>query len=159
MASLTMWGKGTRLSLVWAFTYQKINRSRDKWSRSNATTVAGAITATAFILYPVTSTTFVGWSVRGFLASPYAQAFYIPYVTGIAISQLVDPDEGVSNYLGFTTGGFVGEISPNYWNTDANNSGYFNVPQNAKVVGEATYEWVKNLGPKDFRDALDFDTI
>jgi len=159
MASLTMWGRGTRLSLIWAFTYQKLNRSKDKYSRSNALTVAGAITASGFVLFPVTSTQLVGWTARGFFASPYAQAFYVPYVAGIGISAAIDPKEGISNYLGFTTGGFIGEESPNYWNTDENNSGYFNVPRNLKVVGQASWEWVTDLGPKDFRDALDFDNI
>jgi hypothetical protein len=157
--SLTMWGRGTRVSLIWAFTYRKLSRSKDITSVSNAYTLAGAITATYFVLAPITSTKIVGWGARGFIMSPYAQAFYIPYLAGIGISALVDPKKGIDNYLGFTTGGFLGEQDINYWNTDPNDSGYFNVPKNLKVVGKATWEWVTDLGPKDFRDALDFDNV
>lgn len=35
--------------------------------------------------------------------------------------------------LGFYTGGIRGD-QPNYWNTDANDSGYFNVPKNISTI-------------------------
>lgn len=35
--------------------------------------------------------------------------------------------------LGFYTGGIRGD-KPNYWNTDANDSGYFNVPKNISTI-------------------------
>lgn len=35
--------------------------------------------------------------------------------------------------LGFYTGGIRGE-NPNYWNTDAHDSGYFNIPKNISTI-------------------------
>ena len=38
------------------------------------------------------------------------------------------------NFQGFITGGMIGEEDLNLWNTDANDSGYFNIPKNASVI-------------------------
>ena len=101
--SALLWGKGTRLSLIWAFTYRKLSRSKDKYSRSNALTLAGAITASSFVLFPVTSTKAIGWTARAVVTNPYAQAAYVPYIAGAVVSAAIDPEDGVSNYVGFTT--------------------------------------------------------
>tara|TARA_R110002096_G_scaffold382249_1_gene576102 strand:- start:681 stop:1154 length:474 start_codon:yes stop_codon:yes gene_type:complete len=143
--SALLWGKGTRLSLIWAFTYRKLSRSKDKYSRSNAVVLGSAIGYTSFVIFPVTSTKALGWTVRALVANPYAQAAYVPYVAGGVISAVIDPEDGVSNYVGFTTGGMFGAESPNYWNSDPNDSGYFNVPKNVETIVSHYWEGLKNM--------------
>ena len=38
------------------------------------------------------------------------------------------------NFQGFITGGMIGEEDLNLWDTDANDSGYFNVPKNISTI-------------------------
>lgn len=73
-----------------------------------------------------------GWSLRWLLTplvNPVTATVAYAYAAGAITSDAIDPDEGLPNYVGFTTGGYYGN-SPNYLTGDANDSGYFNVVQN-----------------------------
>ena len=71
----------------------------------------------------------IGWGLRATIFSSYGLAAGVPLVIGAGVSYAIDPEEGLGNYGGFVFGGKIGN-DPNYWNTDENNSGYFNVHQN-----------------------------
>jgi hypothetical protein len=58
---------------------------------------------------------------------------------GAVVSNKIDPIHGVSNYVGFTTGGKYGESEIHYWSGDANDTGYFNVPENLSIIGGHYY--------------------
>jgi hypothetical protein len=62
-------------------------------------------------------------------ANPVTAVVTYAYVAGAITSDAIDPEEGLDNYIGFTTGGAHGN-QPNYVTGDANDSGYFNVVQN-----------------------------
>jgi hypothetical protein len=68
-------------------------------------------------------------TLRATVFSSYGLAAGIPLVIGAGVSYAIDPEEGLDNYGGFVFGGTVGN-DPNYWDSDNNNSGYFNVNQN-----------------------------
>jgi hypothetical protein len=71
----------------------------------------------------------IGWGLRATIFSSYGLAAAVPVVIGAAVSYAIDPEEGLDNYSGFVSGGEIGN-DPNYWDSDENNSGYFNVHQN-----------------------------
>ena len=81
-----------------------------------------------------------GWAVRttsAFVVSnPVTATVTYAYVAGAITSDAIDPEEGLDNYLGFTTGGEYGN-QPNYVTGDANDSGYFNVVRNFSNILKA----------------------
>jgi hypothetical protein len=80
-----------------------------------------------------------GWGIKRLLiaaANPFTLTVTYAYVAGAIASDAIDPDEGLDNYLGFTTGGTYGN-QPNYFSGDANDSGYFNVVQNLSTILQA----------------------
>jgi len=73
-----------------------------------------------------------GWGIRWMLtplANPVTATVTYAYVAGAITADAIDPDQGVDNYLGFTSGGMYGN-NPNYLSGDGNDSGYFNIVQN-----------------------------
>lgn len=133
MPNLYAWGVGSRLVTIWGSAYIKV-RQEEEFTLADAATVAGATTLTAFILTPKWSNSVLGWSVRAVVTNPLVQALTAITVTGALVSKAIDPKDGLDNYLGFITGGVLGERDPNYFTGDTNDSGYFNVPQNARRI-------------------------
>lgn len=82
-----------------------------------------------------------GWGLRNALMGAWRAAAYNPVTTGVLLvfiggyyySKAVDPEEGADNYTGFLTGGEWGN-DPNYWDTDENESGFFNMGQNTATI-------------------------
>lgn len=74
-----------------------------------------------------------GWGLRviaaPLVANPVTVTVTYAYVAGAITADAMDPEQGLDNYLGFTSGGQYGN-NPNYLRGDANDSGYFNVVQN-----------------------------
>lgn len=70
------------------------------------------------------------------VANPVTAVVTYSYVAGAITSDVIDPEEGLNNYLGFTTGGEYGN-QPNYVTGDANDSGYFNVVRNFSNILKA----------------------
>ena len=158
MASNLAWGQGARLAPKWTtgfgiIAYDLYDDGKLGWKSGVA---AGfLIRDTAFILRPGWSTSTYGTIVRhaaqytGVLVragarlgltvvtNPYVLAVAVPVVAGGIISVAIDPEDGLNNFSGFITGGLVGEDTPNYWDTDANDSGYFNIPKNFETVAES----------------------
>ena len=156
MASNLAWGKGTGLVGAWAHAANEVrvdSKDGKLGVRSiYAITVAGA--STAFILNPswsrglqgrfikqtfwftVRATAAISLPIVGLATSAYGLAAIIPVVTGAVVSNVIDEEEGLDNYLGFITGGTVGN-EPNYFTGDPNDSGYFNVPRNFETVAES----------------------
>ena len=73
------------------------------------------------------------WAVS---ANPVTAIVTYSYIAGAVTSDIIDPEEGLDNYLGFTSGG-IGGNSPNYVTGDANDSGYFNVVRNMSTIFES----------------------
>jgi hypothetical protein len=70
------------------------------------------------------------------------------YTTGAVVSSKIDPVSGVDNYIGFTTGGNYGESDIHYWSGDANDTGYFNVPENLSIIGGHYYAEAQQYADK-----------
>ena len=192
MASNLAWGRGTRLATAWSYAFNEV-RMDSKDGKVGvrsiyAITVAGA--ATAFILRPGWATALYGEYVKqtfyftarataaitlpivGLATSAYGLAVIIPVVTGGIISDRIDEEEGFDNYTGFLSAGWFGNV-PNYWNTDDNDSGYFNVLKNLQTVGteiSRTRDRVNNTsnvqtamniltGPQPSTDALTWTIV
>jgi hypothetical protein len=75
-----------------------------------------------------------GVVVKGLVSNPVTFAITAAYAEGAIVSDIIDPDEGLDNYVGFTLGGIAGGNNANYVTGDDNNSGYFNVAQNLSTV-------------------------
>jgi len=67
------------------------------------------------------------------------QASAILYIGGGLLANKIDPVSGVDRYIGFTTGGIYGEQDINYWSGDANDTGYFNAPENISIIAGHYY--------------------
>ena len=80
---------------------------------------------------------FGGVVVKGLVSNPVTFAITAAYAEGAIVSDIIDPDEGLDNYVGFTLGGIAGGNDANYLTGDANNSGYFNVTQNMNLIFES----------------------
>ena len=97
-----------------------------------------------------------GWGLRTVggvvVAHPITAVVTYSYVAGGITSDAIDPDQGLGNYLGFTTGGGTGN-QPNYLTGDANNSGYFNVVQNFANILKAKRAAKKAKEQKALEDA------
>ena len=114
-----------------------------------------------------------GWGFRGLLTgagrllmnNPVTAGITAVLIGGYVHSQFIDPEEGGDNYLGFLTGGDYGN-DPNYWDTDENNSGYFNVGQNtanvmdwytaqenAEAIAQAEAEYIQTYWDEKDREA------
>jgi len=80
---------------------------------------------------------FRGWAIRAALraamSNPVTSGVLLVFIGGYFYADVVDPEEGADNYTGFITGGNMGN-DPNYWDTDENDSGYFNVGQNVANI-------------------------
>lgn len=133
VASNLAWSRGSRLVGIWTTAYIKV-RADEEFTASDAVAIGAAGVYTGFVLAPTWSSSLHGGLVRAIVTSPYAQAVAIPIAVGAGASILIDREDGLDNYLGFITGGELGERSPNYFNTDSNDSGYFNVPRNFKRI-------------------------
>tara|TARA_R110000803_G_C11932453_1_gene315599 strand:+ start:46 stop:546 length:501 start_codon:yes stop_codon:yes gene_type:complete len=142
MASSLAWSRGSRLVGIWSTAYIAV-RADEEFTFSDVVTIGAAGVYSAFVLTPTWSGRIHGNAVRVIVTSPYVQAVVIPVAIGAGASILIDKENGLDNYLGFITGGTVGERSPNYWNTDSNQSGYFNVPKNVDTV--ATKQAPRNI--------------
>jgi hypothetical protein len=155
MASYLAWGRGARLGGIWTTGFLIVKDDYDDDGKPGVKTiVAIALVAkeTAFVLTPFWASRAYGWTIvnaarylaapvgRGLIAvvtNPYVAAAAVPIAVGGIISYAIDPENGLNNYAGFITGGMVGEDEPNYWDTDANDSGYFNIPKNFETVAES----------------------
>jgi hypothetical protein len=154
MASYLAWGRGARLGGIWTTGFLIVKEDYDDdgelgWASALAISAVGA--RTAFVLTPTWATSVYGWSIvnaakylaapvgRAAIAvatNPYVAAAAVPIAVGGIISYAIDPEDGLDNYSGFITGGLVGEDQINYWDTDANDSGYFNIPKNFETIAE-----------------------
>jgi hypothetical protein len=155
MASNLAWGRGARLGRIWTVGFFVIKEDYDddgELGLQSAAAAAAMVAGTAFVLTPTWSTTAYGWTIknaarylaaplgRGFIAvvtNPYVMAAAVPLAVGGIISYAIDPEKGLNRYGGFITGGLVGQDEPNYWDTDANDSGFFNIPKNFETVAES----------------------
>ena len=70
-----------------------------------------------------------GWGIRMTLLSPAGLAVAVPVIVGGGVSYAIDEEDGLANYGGFISGGYVGN-DPNY-------SAYFNVYENVKTIWNA----------------------
>jgi hypothetical protein len=113
-----------------AFTYLAYDRYKKSdqgfWATLELTGSLAAIWTPQFRTLKLAGVGSFGW---GLLSNPYFMAAAVPVVTGGVISYAIDPEEGLDNYSGFITTGEMGN-NPNYWDSDENDSGYFNVHQN-----------------------------
>lgn len=84
-----------------------------------------------------------GWSFKHLVAplfNPVTLTITYAYVAGAITAKTIDPDEGLDNYVGFTTGGEFGN-TPNY-------GAYFNVYDNISTIVSArsnTNGWGKSV--------------
>lgn len=84
-----------------------------------------------------------GWSMRHLVAplfNPVTLTITYAYVAGAITAKTIDPDEGLDNYVGFTTGGEFGN-TPDY-------GAYFNVYDNISTIVSArsnTNGWGKSV--------------
>jgi len=125
------WGKFDLFAGKVAATAYYANQWRVSDQRSGDT-VDVAI-KTGLIWGTGTAYRLTGWSIRYVggvvVANPITAVAAYSYLGGAIVSDAIDPEEGLDNYVGFTTGGVFGN-QPNYVTGDANDSGYFNVVQN-----------------------------
>lgn len=133
MFALYPWGIGSRLATIWGITYVKV-RSEEEFTVSDGVYIGSSIVGTAFILKPNWSNAVLNFGVRAIVTNPVVQAVTAITVTGAVVSVAIDPEDGLDNYLGFITGGMLGEREPNYFSGDPNNSGYFNIPKNFDTI-------------------------
>lgn len=75
-----------------------------------------------------------GWMAQRLVANPVTFVITAAYVEGAIVSDIIDPDEGLDNYVGFTLGGLGGGNDANYLTGDENESGYFNVYRNVTTI-------------------------
>tara|TARA_R110000751_G_scaffold98978_2_gene192320 strand:- start:196 stop:744 length:549 start_codon:yes stop_codon:yes gene_type:complete len=154
MASYLAWGRGARLGGIWTTGFLIVKEDYDddgKLGVQFALAISAVVARTAFILTPTWATRAYGWTivnaarylaapaVRATIAvvtNPYVAAAAVPIAVGGIISYAVDPEDGLNNYAGFITGGIVGEDQINYWDTDDNDSGYFNMKKNFETIAE-----------------------
>jgi hypothetical protein len=155
MASDLAWGRGARLGRLWILGFGIIAEDYDddgKLGLQSVAATAAMVGGTFFVLTPSWSTTMYGRAIKGagrYLAAPlgrgaiavvtnpYVMAAAVPIAVGGIISYAIDPEKGLNRYGGFITGGMVGQDEPNYWDTDANDSGFFNIPKNFETVAES----------------------
>ena len=142
-----MLGRGTLFSLLTVRTIRNITEEEGDYI-SDAWSLAQWGIGTVFIFSPGTDTKIVGWGVANawrlgavILRSPYAQAAYVPYVAGLVVSEAIDPVSGVENFLGFTTGGKLGnpDASP-----AAPGNDYFNFSKNIGIIASHYYDKSKS---------------
>jgi hypothetical protein len=113
--------------MLTAFFLDQWRRSdRGVWSTFSYSVAVGAVWWPQIRVMKQAGLGRVTW---GLLANPYFMAAAVPIAIGAGVSHAIDPEEGLENYGGFLTGGYIGN-DPNYWDSDENNSGYFNVHQN-----------------------------
>jgi hypothetical protein len=158
MASYLAWGRGARLGGVWTTGFLIVKNDYDddgKLGVQSALAISAVVARTAFILTPTWATRAYGWTIvnaarylaapaarltiavtTAVVTNPYVMAAAVPLAVGGIISYAVDPEDGLDNYSGFITGGLVGEDQINYWDTDANDSGYFNIKKNFETIAE-----------------------
>ena len=135
MVSLTTWGRGGKLAVVWGLVYWDVVENEDDfWS--DAFAIGGGLLTTSFMLAPTVTYGGAGLITRAVVTNPVVQVITGTAVVGAIVSNEIDPDSGFDNYVGFISGGEFGEENPNYWDTDKNDSGYFNVPRNLEIIWE-----------------------
>ena len=144
IGSYAAWGFYSRLGLIWGTAYWQFNKVDDNSNQDlllDSFTLATAALATSFVLYPASTNVAVGWAVKNTVIqlakSPVAVGVTAAIVAGAIVSDRIDPVSGYDNYVGFISGGNLGESNINYWSGDANNSGYFNVPKNISIISQA----------------------
>ena len=142
MPSYTTLGRVSLFSLLTANTIRNL-RKEEGDTLQDALSLAQWSIGTVFIFSPGTDAKIVGWGVANawrlgavIVRSPYAQAAYVPYVAGLAASEVIDPVSGVDNFLGFTTGGYLGNADASPM---AEGNDYFNFSKNIKIIGSHYY--------------------
>lgn len=133
MPSLYSWGVGSRLATMWTTIFVKV-RANEGVSVSDAVAIGYGIVRTTFLLTPKWSNRALGFTVRAVVTNPTVIAVSAIAATGAVVSVKIDPQNGLDNYLGFVTGGILGDRDPSYLSGDPNDSGYFNVPENSKRI-------------------------
>jgi len=137
--------KGRLALFTWsaAWTYQSVTEEKGD-TLSDAIDITSFVIGSYFIFAPFRAdAALASWTLsragllaRGILMNPYAQAAYVPYVAGLAASKVIDPVSGVDNFLGFTTGGALG--NPGASPMAAGND-YFNFSKNIGIIGSHYY--------------------
>lgn len=140
MVSNITLGRGAKLLWVWGWVAWDVTEEEGDWY-SDTISIASGIVATSFILNPAWSMNLTGAGVRLVITNPVVQAVTAAVITGAIISNEIDEESGLDNYVGFITGGNRGTEDIHYYSGDANDSGYFNVLRNAEIVGQ-------HYGPK-----------
>jgi len=133
--STVAWGRGGKLAWVWGFVYWDVKEEEGDWI-SDTISILGGLVTTSFMLAPQFTYGTAGILTRAIVTNPVAQIITGAAVTGAIVSNEIDPESGLDNYVGFISGGEFGEENINYWNTDENNSGYFNVGKNLEIIWE-----------------------
>jgi len=140
MVSLTAWGRGGKLAVVWGAVYWDVQEEEDDfWS--DAFAIAGGLLTTSFMIAPGITYGATGVVTKAIVTNPVVQIITGAVVAGAIVSNEIDPDSGFDNYIGFISGGEFGEPDINYWDTDPNDSGYFNVGKNLEIIYE---HWKKS---------------
>jgi hypothetical protein len=122
---------------------------------SDALAISTGALATAFILNPQLSFGVTGWGVRAIATHPVTIGITAAVVVGGVVSYQIDPDHGLSNYVGFITGGDFGESDIHYWSGGPNDSGYFNVPKNVSVIASHLYSEGKDYATDSWAEFQD----
>jgi len=110
---------------------------------SDAMAIGTAALATGFILNPQLTFGVTGWGVRAIASHPVTIAAASAAVVGGVIAHKIDPGSGLTNYVGFITGGNFGEEDVHYFSGDPNDSGYFNLGRNIQIIGQ--HHWDKTV--------------
>jgi len=131
--SATAWGRGGKLAWVWGVVYWDVKEEEGDWI-SDSIAILGGLVTTSFMLAPRITYGTAGIVTRAIVTNPIAQIVTGAVVSGAIVSNELDPDRGYDNYIGFISGGEVGEPDINYWSGDPNDSGYFNIPKNLEVI-------------------------
>ena len=129
MGFLSKWNQAIGKLSATAFI---LNQYRVSDRRTGDTVDTGSKLANVWgtpLMYAVT-----GVVVKGVTMNPVAFAIVAAYTEGAIVSNIIDPEEGLDNYVGFTLGGIAGGNDANYVTGDANDSGYFNVAQNLSTI-------------------------
>ena len=142
MVSNVTLGKGFKLFTIWSAVWYA-NTRKDDDPILDALRTSGGVLSTAALLNPQLTFGVTGWGVRAVLTHPVTQGVTAAVVAGALISNEIDPDSGLSNYVGFITGGEFGEEDIHYFSGDPNDSGYFNVGRNVQIIGTHYYETTK----------------
>jgi len=85
-----------------------------------------------------------GFVIKRIAFNPVAFVVTAAYTEGAIVSDIIDPEDGLDNYVGFTLGGIGGGNDANYLTGDANDSGYFNVAQNLSTVMVANQDKINS---------------